>query len=230
MNNQLQNLFQIDSISIYSIFILFLIISSNYLGELFPCRVQKLLSQNIYFKHIFGYLTLSFFVVLVDPYKKINIYTVFKESFILYILFLFFVNTQKYFFLLSVFFLFLIYVLNLKKIEYEENISKASDMIDNVNKKEKEKQKKIQDKLKKPFVPGELQQLEKKILFINQSNRILIILFIITIIVGFLIYMGEKKLEYKGKFNYITFVFGQSICKDKTPSIGIIKSLAASFS
>ena len=55
MNNQLQDLFQIDSISIYSIFILFLIISTNYLGELFPCRVQKLLSQNVYLKHIFGY-------------------------------------------------------------------------------------------------------------------------------------------------------------------------------
>ena len=230
MNNQLQDLFQIDSISIYSIFILFLIISSNYLGELFPCRVQKLLSQNVYLKHIFGYLTLSFFVVLVDPYKKINIYTVFKESLILYILFLFFINTQQYFFLLSIFFLLVIYVLNLKKIEYEENISKASDMLDNVNKKEKEKQKEIQDKLKKPVVPGELQQLEKKILFINQLNRVLMILFIITIIVGFLIYMGEKKLEYKDKFDYITFIFGQSKCKDKTPSIKLTQSLGAAFS
>jgi hypothetical protein len=228
MSNQLLDFFQIDSISIYSIFILFLIISANYLGELFPCRVQKLLSQNVYLKHIFGYLTLSFFVVLVDPYKKINIYTVFKESFILYILFLFFINTQQYFFLLSIFFLFIIYVLNLKKIEYEENMTQSSDKGDKVNKSEKQNNK--QDKVKNHVISEEFNVLEKKILYINQLNRILIILFIITIIVGFLIYMGEKKLEYKNKFNYITFIFGQSNCRDKTPSIKLTQSLSAAFS
>jgi hypothetical protein len=228
MSNQLLDFFQIDSISIYSIFILFLIISANYLGELFPCRVQKLLSQNVYLKHIFGYLTLSFFVVLVDPYKKINIYTVFKESFILYILFLFFINTQQYFFLLSIFFLFIIYVLNLKKIEYEENMTQSSDKGDKDNKSEKQNNK--QDKVKNHVISEEFNVLEKKILYINQLNRILIILFIITIIVGFLIFMGEKKLEYKNKFNYITFIFGQSNCRDKTPSIKLTQSLSAAFS
>ena len=99
-----------------------------------------------------------------------------------------------------------------------------------MNEKEKEKQKEIQDKLKKPADPTELELFERKILFINQLNGILIILFITTIIIGFLIYMGEKKIEYKDKFNYITFVFGQSKCKDKTPVIKLTQSLGAAFS
>ena len=36
----------------YTIFILILIISANFLGSTFPCRVQKLLSENVYIKHI----------------------------------------------------------------------------------------------------------------------------------------------------------------------------------
>ena len=38
----------LDNIPIYAIFILILIISANFLAQLFPCRLQKLLSTNIY--------------------------------------------------------------------------------------------------------------------------------------------------------------------------------------
>lgn len=47
---------------VYPIFILLLIISANYLADLFPCRLRELLENNIYVKHLFGYLTLLFFV------------------------------------------------------------------------------------------------------------------------------------------------------------------------
>ena len=44
---------------------------NNYLGEIFPCRVQQLFSNNMYVKHILGILSLMFFVVLTRP----NLYT-----------------------------------------------------------------------------------------------------------------------------------------------------------
>ena len=217
------NKYQFTSISIYSIFILFLIISSNYLGELFPCRIQKLLSENIYLKHIFGYLTLSFFVVLVDPYKKINITTVFRESIILYTLFLFLINTQQYFFIFSIFLLFLIYIVYLKKIEYEENINIKSNSIDNDKDKEKEKQIELKKQTNND------NNYEYKLYILNKINYFLYILFIIVIIIGFLIYMGEKKIEYKDKFSYIKFIFGLPKCRNKSPDVDFIKSIQYIF-
>ena len=55
---------------IWNVFVLFLIIASNYIGELFPCRVQNLLIGNIYLKHFIAFLTLVFFVVLTDSSSK----------------------------------------------------------------------------------------------------------------------------------------------------------------
>ena len=51
--------------------ILSLLMSANYLGELFPCKVQSVFSKNMIVKHILGFLSLMFFVVLTRP----NLYT-----------------------------------------------------------------------------------------------------------------------------------------------------------
>jgi len=49
------------------LFALLVIISGNFLGDLFPLDVQKILSENVYVKHIFSFLTLFFFVYLTMP-------------------------------------------------------------------------------------------------------------------------------------------------------------------
>ena len=36
------------------------------------------------------------------------------------------------------------------------------------------------------------------------------IFFVFSTVIGFLVYMGEKKIEYKKKFNFVTFLFGKS--------------------
>lgn len=67
----------IDNLSqIVIIFFLFtLVISGNYIGELLPCKIQHILNTNIYIKHLFGYLTILFLVILTLPniIKKYNI-------------------------------------------------------------------------------------------------------------------------------------------------------------
>lgn len=50
-----------------SLFVLYLMISSNFLGSLFGCQVQDLMTNNMLLKHLLGFLTLYFFVSLVDP-------------------------------------------------------------------------------------------------------------------------------------------------------------------
>ena len=56
--------------NLIAIFVFVLIVSGNYLGELFPCRVQKIFNSNMYVKHTLGFLTLLFFVALTIPELK----------------------------------------------------------------------------------------------------------------------------------------------------------------
>ena len=55
-----------------SIFILYLIISGNFLANLFGCRTQEALNNNMWLKHLLGFMTMYFFVVLVDSKSKLS--------------------------------------------------------------------------------------------------------------------------------------------------------------
>ena len=61
--------FVVDS-NIFCIFIFFLIISANFLAELFPCRLQYILRNNMVIKHLFGLFSMIFFVVLSSGIKN----------------------------------------------------------------------------------------------------------------------------------------------------------------
>ena len=52
------------------LFALLIIISGNFLAELFPPGVEKILNTNRYVKHAFAFLTLFFFVFLTMPDLK----------------------------------------------------------------------------------------------------------------------------------------------------------------
>ena len=52
------------------LFILYLVISGNYLYNLFGCRIQRAFVNNMYIKHLLGLLTLFFFVSLSDKDDK----------------------------------------------------------------------------------------------------------------------------------------------------------------
>jgi hypothetical protein len=41
--------------------------------------------------------------------------------------------------------------------------------------------------------------------------------------------MGEKKIEYKKDFNYITFFIGQSSCKGQSPKVNLIEAIKHAF-
>ena len=79
--------FVVDS-NIFCIFIFFLIISANFLAELFPCRLQYILRNNMVIKHLFGLFTMIFFVVLSSGIKNKNILKIMLTAFVLYIIFI----------------------------------------------------------------------------------------------------------------------------------------------
>ena len=178
----------------FTIFVLILIISSNYIGTTFPCRFQYLLNNNNWLKHTFGYLTMTFFVILVDPITSGTMKNNLVKAFYLYVWFILLTKTNIYFFISLVIILAVSYLLVLYK---KEIIEKNKD--------------------------------DKIISTIDTTNQYLNTLFLIGTVIGVLIYLGEKKLEYKSKFSYYRFFLGNYSCKNYTPPISFVKSLKHTF-
>lgn len=189
---------------IYPIFILLLIISSNYLAELFPCRLQNLLKNNIYFKHLFGFLTLVFFVSISIENIGGDIFELMKNSFILYLYFILLTKNNIYFFLTISIILTIIYLAHIELML--------------IKKKEKN-------------TPIELAFLE---LYHGNKNKygldnLLHHSLLIILILGTIVYMGEKKLEYNKNFSYVTFFLGKNICRGKSDKVTFLNALKNAF-
>ena len=162
--------------NLIAIFIMCLIVSGNFLAELFPCQVQRIFSNSMLVKHSFGFMTLLFFVVLTIPEMQQQEY-MFGYTALVYVWFI--MMAKCYYTIWFVVFgmVGLLYLLQL----YEKRLKDE----------EKEEKKEIIDKGKEGLTISAL----------------------ILTVLGFLIYMGAKKLEYKKEFKYITFLFGKPNCK-----------------
>jgi hypothetical protein len=165
-----------------------LIISANWMMALYPCRFRALMTENIYVRHVFGFFTMIFFVVLTNSDGSLNLQTTFIDSIYLYTLFIFLLRTPLFIFLAILALLAGLYVLNIKKKEINED-------------------KKIEEKTREEYL---------RILSIIRNVTSITIYFLLFL--GFFIYLGQKKLEYKNKFDYITFLFGKIECQNTTPS------------
>jgi hypothetical protein len=64
----------------------------------------------------------------------------------------------------------------------------------------------------------------------NKIDKVLDYVLIVVGIVGFLIYFGEKRYEYGKNFDFITFIFGKTICKsNKLKNVSYLNSLRYIF-
>lgn len=172
------------------IFVLYLIISANFLANLFSCRVQYLLSNNMYVKHLLGFFTLLFFIIIVNNNEKKNEALIFIAIGI-YLLFIITAKIDFNFWIIFIILLSIIYTLEIYKKENENNTT-----IGNID--------------------------------INTIQYSLIIFNVFIIIVGFFVYLGKKKFEYKENFNYTTFLFGKNKCANNAEggkNLNIIQSL-----
>lgn len=178
----------------FTIFVLILIISANYIGTTFPCRFQYLLSNNNVIKHLFGYLTMTFFVILADPISNNSIKSNLLKAFYLYIWFILLTKTNIYFFISLLLVLAISYILIIYRKEQ------------------------LEEKADKEWINT-----------LDSINDVLNYIFIIGTIIGVMIYLGEKKLEYKSKFSYYRFFIGNYACKNYTPHYSFFKSLKHTF-
>lgn len=197
------------TLPIYSIFILILIVSGNYIGELFPCRIQYAFTNNILFKHSIAFLTVLFFVVLTDPYKQIKVNDLLYTSIKLYSIFILLTNTITPAFYLALVLAGTTYVTNLKKKEY-------------LHEKESLEKKKNKDVKK-------INMLEEQVKKIEKINQVCILLFLVVTISGSLVYLGEKKYEYKNNFSYYNFFLGKTKCSGTPVKLPYLRSLKYIF-
>lgn len=190
--------------NLFFIFNFVLIISANFLAETFPCNLQYNLRNNMLFKHMFGLFTMIFFVRL--SASSTNNGNGVNNSFHVILknslfLYLFFIVFSK----CNIYFFYLVFFLI--GITYIIKIIKDED-----------KNKNIKDK-------DVINRQEK---FDNITFNIYILICILTIL-GMIVYMGEKKNEYKSDFNYFTFFVGKQKCIQKSPSNNIIQALSGHF-
>jgi uncharacterized membrane protein YgcG len=65
--------------------------------------------------------------------------------------------------------------------------------------------------------------------YMEYTEYAAIALSILVTMAGFFIYVGEKKLEYRGKFDYSTFILGTETCKNTPTKTAYWDSLKAAF-
>jgi hypothetical protein len=238
------NISTISNIPIYSIFILILILSGGYTIELIPCRLKKLLTENIFIKHFFCLLTLIFFISITDSsYDGKNLMQIIFHSFLLYILFMFIIKTQYKFFVVILILLAIIYLIKIKNDEINQDIKNIENDSSNQNTMNLSKQKVDKKNLNlnkdssifsetnmKENPKNNIEQYIKLEYKLVKIKNILIIITLILIFIGFFVYLGQKKYEYKNKFSYTVFLFGVTKCKNTIDNdLSIKKSLQYLF-
>jgi len=165
------------------LFLFIFIISGNYLEELLGCRLIKLLNESMIIKHILGLLTL-FLTLAFTIDLNTSLFTLFKISVVLYIIFILSSKTTKYINYLIIFIFIISFIVQLYK-----------------------------DRLKRKLEVSTINTNEKLHLeYIEKYNDYILKLIIGLIIIGVLIYIGEQKRSYNEDFNYYTFLIGEVNC------------------
>jgi integral membrane sensor domain MASE1 len=159
-----------------NIFVLYLIVSGNFLANLFGCRTQKAFGNEMWLKHLLGFMTLYFFVALVNtkstyfdtPQSQLGF------SFLCYIIFLISARMDYKWWVVFILTLAVIYILQVYK-EHKNTEEKTKDDFTNY---------------------------QKYLAYFSFA----------VLILGFVIYIGKKKVEYKNAFNWLTFILGKPNC------------------
>jgi len=177
-----------------NVFVLYLYLATQFLDPLFPCYTKRLLEGSILLRHVLGFLTLFFFIVVIDDYEKdvTSLKTIALVSAGIYLWFIISSKMTPVTWITLLFILSVLYLVDLYQ-------SRQKDL----TKKTKE--------------------------WISYINTGLVSSAIAITAIGTFIYMGEKKLEYKKRFNYFTFFLGKNKCRETATTVSPLKALSAAF-
>jgi hypothetical protein len=95
-------------------------ISSNFLGSVFGCQVQDIMANNMLVKHLLGFLTLFFFVSLVDTSEYSPVYKLMFTT-IVYLCFMLSTKLNSNMWIIFITMLALVYIMFIVKDSIKDN-------------------------------------------------------------------------------------------------------------
>ena len=228
----------VNHFPIYAAFLLLLIISGAFTADLLPCKLRKLLQNNLYLKHFIAFMTLMFFIVMSIPTDHAEFYVIISQTILLYVFFLGLIKISVPFLMVILCIIALTYILVIRKTDLKTKIDKLNDQNDiadaSSNKmntsprrnnvysimqnNEVESKKPVDNNTSTSTSTSSSSAVTKKqltfehdsIVFINDA---LMIGIIPIYIVGFYLYLTKKMHQYKNKFSFATFIFGKIKCE-----------------
>lgn len=165
-------------VPLYMVFVLYLIISSNFLAQLFSCKLQYMLNNSMIAKHFLGYMTLLFFVVLSSGDTHSTSMAL-LYSLLVYVIFWFSTRIAFEYFVVFLFLSASLYIIHLYQKESGEQTNRRLEI----------------------------------------TREVIQWFMIVVLVVGFVFYWMEKKIEYKNKFSIATFILGKPVCKHDKPKM-----------
>ena len=170
------------------LFLLVLAISGNFIAETLNCKTQKLLSENMYAKHLVSLFILFFSITLFNGEEPLKI---FIKAISIYMLFLLFTR-MNLIFTIIVFILLTIYYVSGLYLDYYEKESKKE-----VEKEESNKEfEKYLDKIKK----------------LNKMKEVITKMILIFILIGFTLYFQKQYKDHYKNWSTTKFIFGVRNC------------------
>lgn len=188
--------------------LVYLVISGNYLGNLFGCRVQQLFREEMWLKHVLGLFTAYFLIVLSTPPEG---YTAAQTAGLTVVIYAWFFLTTKMHvkmwipMILAALLSYVLYVY--KKQALPTPVPMNS-----------EKEGSQEDAV----------VTERRAMVTNVQKASVLFAAIVTVL-GAVAYYGEKRLEYGANFDAWTFWTGVPECRFATPPVSISTSLLAAF-
>lgn len=196
--------FTIERLKLQPLFTLYLIIAAGFVGELFGCRIQHFLKGHMLMKHVIGFLTLHFFITLASNNEDISEDTIknnFAYSLFIYALFILSTRVKYQFFWVFITLLLIYYTLEVLNHRRRELINKPT--YPEENKEQQMKRIELYDKIKTYLLYG----------------------IVITLVIGFIVYLGEKRVEYGKNFTWHKFIVGQTSCRQSEVDSSLVKNL-----
>lgn len=188
------------------LFVLYLVISGNYVGELFNCGMQKLFA-NYAVKHLLGILTLYFFVTLVSPGIDWHPAITAGFSVAMYILFVISNRSEPKVQLAFIGALAIIYILQMMRDGKSKTV----------------------DRLLAQGNGGGAAAAAKEVEQLIRAQWGLAIVALMLLALGHMVYIGKKRIEFGAGFNYLR-LFGGTKCRFKDPrAIGAYEAFLRFF-
>lgn len=215
--------------AILALFFLYLVIFGSILFSLLNCELQRFIHNNNTIKHLIIILSIFIFTFILNWYtpsslvfkenyinntnkENTNMYKYIIESikytFLIYILFILSSKQEKifmYLFIILLFIIIILYIIYLINIDYFK-INQNDLKTFFIHKSKFNIILSSKYNLNQPLID--------KLFIMHNSLSILYIILLICLLVGFYYYVLKQQKEKKNIFNWITFIFGITKCRN----------------